>query len=302
MMSDVPSSRFEKSLGLLTTKFVNLLQNCDGGVLDLKMAADQLAVRQKRRIYDITNVLEGIGLIEKKSKNSIQWKPYTYKDKLQNTSNQDIASKVMKLKSDISNLDTIESNLDLHISWLEQSLKNVTSDKDIAKDLYIKKDDLKAVATNEDRIVLLHMPLNSVIKLDDNREIGYKMKVRSKTGTINACISKDDMSLDDDCEYIQKEPTTPVKQEPQDSGENDEDVPCKKSKTESDEDVDEDMIVAHILLRNPTPSKRTNRKSDKSKFVHLSPPTSKDFAFLLSDTEGASDLFDEHATTVTVSS
>ena len=41
-------------------------------------AADQLAVRQKRRIYDITNVLEGIGLIEKKSKNSIQWK-YVFK-------------------------------------------------------------------------------------------------------------------------------------------------------------------------------------------------------------------------------
>ena len=37
-------------------------------------AADTLAVRQKRRIYDITNVLEGIGLIEKKSKNSIQWR------------------------------------------------------------------------------------------------------------------------------------------------------------------------------------------------------------------------------------
>ncbi|CAI7919498.1 unnamed protein product [Closterium sp. NIES-53] len=29
---------------------------------------------QKRRIYDITNVLEGIGLIEKKGKNNIQWK------------------------------------------------------------------------------------------------------------------------------------------------------------------------------------------------------------------------------------
>ena len=29
---------------------------------------------KKRRIYDITNVLEGIGLIEKKSKNNIQWK------------------------------------------------------------------------------------------------------------------------------------------------------------------------------------------------------------------------------------
>ena len=29
---------------------------------------------QKRRIYDITNVLEGIGLIEKTSKNHIRWK------------------------------------------------------------------------------------------------------------------------------------------------------------------------------------------------------------------------------------
>ena len=29
---------------------------------------------QKRRIYDITNVLEGIGLIEKTMKNKIRWK------------------------------------------------------------------------------------------------------------------------------------------------------------------------------------------------------------------------------------
>ena len=32
-----PSSRHEKSLGLLTTKFVNLLQEAKDGVLDLKM-------------------------------------------------------------------------------------------------------------------------------------------------------------------------------------------------------------------------------------------------------------------------
>ena len=35
---------------------------------------------QKRRIYDITNVLEGIGLIEKKLKNNIQWKGGTAAD------------------------------------------------------------------------------------------------------------------------------------------------------------------------------------------------------------------------------
>lgn len=37
MMAEIQPSRFEKSLGLLTTKFVNLLQKAQGGVLDLKV-------------------------------------------------------------------------------------------------------------------------------------------------------------------------------------------------------------------------------------------------------------------------
>ena len=38
----------------------------------LFQASESLNV-QKRRIYDITNVLEGIGLVEKKSKNMVHW-------------------------------------------------------------------------------------------------------------------------------------------------------------------------------------------------------------------------------------
>lgn len=66
-------TRYDTSLGLLTKKFLTLLQTSPDGVVDLNKASEHLSV-QKRRIYDITNVLEGIGILEKKSKNNIQWR------------------------------------------------------------------------------------------------------------------------------------------------------------------------------------------------------------------------------------
>jgi len=66
------SSRYDSSLGLLTRKFVALLRESSNNALDLNVAANELGV-QKRRIYDITNVLEGICLINKTSKNQVSW-------------------------------------------------------------------------------------------------------------------------------------------------------------------------------------------------------------------------------------
>ncbi|XP_035537887.1 transcription factor E2F3 [Morone saxatilis] len=42
------------------------------GVLDLNLVAKELNA-PKRRVYDVTNVLEGIDLIKKKSKNHVEW-------------------------------------------------------------------------------------------------------------------------------------------------------------------------------------------------------------------------------------
>lgn len=65
-------SRYDTSLNLTTKRFLDLLAQSPDGVVDLNWASQVLDV-QKRRIYDITNVLEGIRLISKKSKNNIQW-------------------------------------------------------------------------------------------------------------------------------------------------------------------------------------------------------------------------------------
>lgn len=63
----------QNTLMQLTERFRLLLQNSPDGLLDLNRAADELKVA-KRRIYDITNVMEGIGLIEKKGKNAVLWR------------------------------------------------------------------------------------------------------------------------------------------------------------------------------------------------------------------------------------
>ncbi|MEQ2316639.1 hypothetical protein AMECASPLE_034474, partial [Ameca splendens] len=49
-----------------------MLNRALDGVLDLNVVSSELSV-SKRRLYDITNVLEGIKLVKKTYKNHIQW-------------------------------------------------------------------------------------------------------------------------------------------------------------------------------------------------------------------------------------
>lgn len=64
--------RKDNGLVELTKKFIQLLVEADNQCLDLNKAMTKLSV-QKRRIYDITNVLEGINLIERYKKNHVRW-------------------------------------------------------------------------------------------------------------------------------------------------------------------------------------------------------------------------------------
>ena len=102
----VDRSRFDSSLGLLTKRFLGLLQSAENGILDLNQASLTLAV-QKRRIYDITNVLEGIGLLKKISKNNIQWRG---SDAAGFTESQ------QDLNQDLTHLEMKENQLDELIS------------------------------------------------------------------------------------------------------------------------------------------------------------------------------------------
>ena len=71
-LSTNKKGRKENGLVELTKKFICLLVRADQQCLDLNRAMDILSV-QKRRIYDITNVLEGINLIQRYKKNHVRW-------------------------------------------------------------------------------------------------------------------------------------------------------------------------------------------------------------------------------------
>ncbi|XP_068629781.1 transcription factor E2F4 [Battus philenor] len=185
-MTDLIYKRNEKSLGLLTTRFVSLLQKAKDGVLDLKIATDLLAVRQKRRIYDITNVLEGIGLIEKRSKNSIQWKGVG-----PDGTTTDIGEKVTKLRRQIGRLEEHELLLDKQLHYIEQSIKNVMDDTENGELCYVTENDIKNCFKG-DQILVLEVPLGESLAVGSpskDIETNYSLHVKSteQVGVILLC-------------------------------------------------------------------------------------------------------------------
>jgi transcription factor E2F3 len=113
----------------------------------LNKAAQMLGV-QKRRIYDITNVLEGIGLIKKKGKNHVSWNNDPKVDlsrapdpapsvfdaetigsppRLSSTSGRSAASQVEQLQQDVVKARGEEKNLDQFLDFLTRHSAQFTT-------------------------------------------------------------------------------------------------------------------------------------------------------------------------------
>jgi len=196
-LNNSSASRHEKSLGLLTTRFVSLLQDAKDGILDLKQAADTLAVRQKRRIYDITNVLEGIGLIEKRSKNSIQWLGAG-----PGCNSREVTDKLLGLKEELVELENKEMELDQHFSWAKQSIFNITDDPVNKTVSYVKHEDFLN-AFPDKTILVLQGPTATQLEVlnpsdkagDDKRK--YQIHLKSKNGPVHVLYVNTDVNADE---------------------------------------------------------------------------------------------------------
>lgn len=192
--------RSGRSLVHLTKKFISLIEQAEGGILDLKETAQTLEVqnRQKRRIYDITNVLEGIGLIEK-LKNGIQWKG-------PNVSRSGVVDGgVARLQADIENLSMEERKLDEGIREIQERLREITEDDHNQKWLFVSEEDMKGLPCfQNETLIAIKAPHGTTLEVPEPDEAvdypqkRYRIVLRSSMGPIDVyLVSQFEEKVDD---------------------------------------------------------------------------------------------------------
>nr|XP_020452488.1 transcription factor E2F3 isoform X1 [Monopterus albus] len=187
-------TRYDTSLGLLTKKFVDLLAQSSDGVLDLNLAAETLQV-QKRRLYDITNVLEGIHLIKKKSKNNIQWMGCSLLEV------EGALSQRQRLTEEVSALGEEEQRLEQLIQRCSLDMRHMSELPTNQKYAYITYQDIKQLGNLRDQtVILVKAPTDTKLEVSDPDE-SLSIHLTSTKGPIDVLLCPDEES----------DPRTPVK-------------------------------------------------------------------------------------------
>jgi len=186
-------TRFDNSLGLLTKRFVSLIQQAPGGLLDLNGAAEQLNV-QKRRIYDITNVLEGIGLIKKTAKNHIQWKG--------SGSDREVLHREVETESaELKRLESEAADLDAQLHLMQGQLRQLSQGKNSCQLAFVTRQDLQEVENDENTFfVAIRAPIGTTLNVPDptdnpSEEFAapkYELFVKSSGGPLTVFLMSED--------------------------------------------------------------------------------------------------------------
>ncbi|KAJ8390223.1 hypothetical protein AAFF_G00109620 [Aldrovandia affinis] len=313
----VEKSRYDTSLNLTTKRFLDLLAQSPDGVVDLNWASQALAV-QKRRIYDITNVLEGIQLISKKSKNNIQW--------LGSRLNGVSATRHQALQKEVSELTRAEDKLDDLIAKCNLQLRLLTEDpqnkkypswlgpKADATLGYVMCQDLRNTVHPPDQLVMVvRAPPETQMEVSGPSE-GYQISLKSSHGPIDVFLCPDDSSgvcspvTDCSPAKVNGNATPPPAESAQAQSESSttQEVTSLPSKHCSPVQLSRD--VAKLLEGDPFPNFSLSPlvSSDYlleqsledfsplplESFINISPPHAHDYHFGLEEGEGISELFD----------
>ncbi|KAL4630010.1 transcription factor E2F3-like [Arapaima gigas] len=278
-------SRYDTSLGLLTKKFVQLLGQSSDGVVDLNKAAEVLKV-QKRRLYDITNVLEGVHLIKKKSKNNIQWMGCSLSE------DGTVINQCQNLGRQVMELSQEEKKLDELIKSCTQDVKQMTEESHNQKYplefspcmLYLRK----IRGLQDQTVIVVKAPADTKLEVPDPQE-SLQVHLTSTQGPIDVFLCPDE-----------NVPNSPMKNV---NGKNSPFVRVLQESASGDVSSIPDCPVT-VTNISPLTSPLTGLLQQtedqfpsglEGPLISLSPPLlNEDYMLSLGDEEGICDLFDAY--------
>ena len=160
--------RQENSLGELTTNFIDYVKTKGLELININEIVKKLKVK-KRRIYDITNVLEGIGYIKKLGKNQIKWiKADFLKENIILNNNNEDSNKINKFLE----LKKENDKLDLFLKEINLEFEKINEKPETKNYAYVTYDDLKNLAdNNNNKMIAIKAPIDTSIEIIDNKNI-----------------------------------------------------------------------------------------------------------------------------------
>ena len=162
----------ENSLGKLTKDFINYIKTEGRKSININDLVNKLGVK-KRRIYDITNVLQGIEYLQKSGKNEIIWtKTITNKSKAKKKPSLIKKNNNNKQKLNKEELEKEKKELDDDIEKFKAEFNSIAKKGEFEEYGYITLDDIKKLSINKKvDLVVIKATKGTVMNVIDKKDI-----------------------------------------------------------------------------------------------------------------------------------
>ena len=162
----------ENSLGKLTKDFINYIKTEGRKSININDLVNKLGVK-KRRIYDITNVLQGIEYLQKSGKNEIIWtKTISNKSKAKKKPSLIKKNNNNKQKLNKEELEKEKKELDDDIEKFKAEFNSIAKKGEFEEYGYITLDDIKKLSINKKvDLVVIKATKGTVMNVIDKKDI-----------------------------------------------------------------------------------------------------------------------------------
>lgn len=159
----------KKTLVTLTQDFLNVLTSAEGKEVDLSQLENELGV-SKRRLYDVTNVLTGIGVVERSGKAKVKW----------------TGSATTTFETEIQQVLKKEAEVDSMLQFVSDELDSIFLSQDFIDYGWVTNEDVLSLDPDSNlSLFSLKGPPDLTIENPEDEDGSHRLICQSENGGIN---------------------------------------------------------------------------------------------------------------------